>query len=147
MKFILTLCLCCWLCCSYSQQSSSKSDFGIIIGNVIEGESGKAVPEATVLLTRNNDSVLKRQQVTDKNGSFEFERIPFGVYRLSISSVSFATFVLDSISIRDERFDFNLGDIKLNKSIAELEEVIVYAEKPLIENKAERSLTMLVKAL
>ena len=43
---------------------------------------------------------------------------------------------LDSIFFRTERFDFNLNDLilKLKKS-ENLDEIIVYAEKPLIESK------------
>jgi hypothetical protein len=46
------------------------------------------------------------------------------------------TITLDSIFFRTERFDFNLNDLimKLKKS-ENLDEIIVYAEKPLIESK------------
>ena len=45
---------------------------------------------------------------------------------------SFTINTIDNINLRDERYDFNLGDIKMKASSASsLDEVIVYAEKPL----------------
>jgi hypothetical protein len=52
--------------------------------------------------------------------------------------VGFADLQIDSIYLREERYDFNLGDLKLNISGAASSEVIVYAEKPLIENKDDK---------
>jgi len=49
--------------------------------------------------------------------------------------VGFAKTNMDSIHIYAERVDINLGDIKLNTSASSLNDVIIYAEKPLIENK------------
>jgi len=107
---------------------------GIITGNVLEAETGKAVADATVTVKNLNDSTYNRSEISDKNGSFEMDKLPLGYYRLSVTSMGFSTMVLDSIYLRDERYDFNLGDLKLSRSSAQLTEVIVYAEKPLIEN-------------
>ncbi|HEX8334302.1 MAG TPA: carboxypeptidase-like regulatory domain-containing protein, partial [Segetibacter sp.] len=110
MKLLLAIFLCLFYLNSFSQNNTPKSDVGLIIGNVVEGETGKPVAGATVAISRYDDSLFRRQQATDKTGSFEIESIAFGIYRISISSVGFATFILDSINIRTERFDFNLGD-------------------------------------
>jgi len=116
-------------------QAQKNSDVGVIIGTVLEGNAGKAVAGASVSLVKLADTTKRRGDITDKNGNFAFENISFGYYRIEISSVGFATTSLDSIYLRAERYDFNLGDIKLNIASANLQEVIVYAEKPLIENK------------
>ena len=73
--------------------------------------------------------------ISDKNGSFDFQKLVFGYYRLTIKNLGFGSSTIDSIHIYAERFDINLGDIKLNESSSTLNEVIVYSEKPLIENK------------
>ena len=82
-----------------------------------------------------SDSSVKRNQLSLKDGEFIFDKLPFGYYRLQVTAVGYASLSLDSIYIRQERFDFDLNDIKLNKRSATLNEVVVYAEKPLIENK------------
>jgi ferric enterobactin receptor len=114
---------------------TKSSDVGMIVGSVVEYENSKAIAGATVLVSRMNDSTIRRTQLTDKNGNFDFENLPLGYYSLSVTTVGFSTAVIDSIYLREERYDFNLGDIKMNTASAQLQEVIVYAEKPLIENR------------
>jgi outer membrane receptor protein involved in Fe transport len=112
-----------------------KSDLGIIIGTTVDASSGKAVAYATITLQNLKDSTQKTSLASDKNGAFEMEKLPFGLYRLKVIATGYANVILDSIYLRAERYDFNLGDIKMNSSTSNLEEVVVYAEKPLIENK------------
>jgi hypothetical protein len=85
-----------------------------------------------------SDTVVTVQVVSDKNGAFECLNLSFGYYKLKASMVGYADLQIDSIYLREERYDFNLGDVKLNISGAASSEVIVYAEKPLIENKDDK---------
>lgn len=107
----------------------------MIAGNVLEAETGKPLPDATVALQLHVQTANFRTAVTDRNGNFEFDQLPAGVYRLVLSNMGFAGKTIDSIHIRDERYDFNLSDIRMTRSATQLQEVIVYAEKPLIENR------------
>lgn len=107
---------------------------GIIAGNVLD-EKGKAVKDATVELVPLADSLKKRSAVADKDGGFSFSNIAFGYYRVKISFVGFKPLTIDSINVRAERFDFGLNDLSLKAAGDALEEVIVYAEKPLIQSK------------
>jgi outer membrane receptor protein involved in Fe transport len=116
-----------------AQQDTTKP--GIIIGNVLDNDNAKAIAMATVTFLKIADSAFTKKMVTAKDGSFLFEQLPYGYYRLQISMVGYSNLSLDSIYIRAERFDFDLNDIKLHKKNNDLEEVIVYAEKPLIESK------------
>ena len=107
---------------------------GIIIGNILDGESAKPVIAASVQLTH-ADSALTRTAISAKDGAFLFESLPFGYYSLQVSAVGYTTLKLDSIYLRAERFDFDLNDVKLRKKTTQLEEVVIFVEKPLIENK------------
>ena len=118
-----------------SQPIKQKRYLGIIMGNVLESKSGKAIPSAYVTVQIMGDSIKTASAITDKNGAFEFQQLPLGYYRLSVAAMSYASMDLDSIFLREERYDFNLGDVKLNEASSTLIEVIVYSEKPLIENK------------
>ncbi|MBS1564626.1 MAG: outer membrane beta-barrel protein, partial [Bacteroidetes bacterium] len=108
---------------------------GIIAGNLID-EKSKAVASATVELVAYNDSIAPVSMTTDKDGAFVFNNLRFSLYRLKISYIGYKQLVLDSINVRAERSDFNLNDITLKQtSASDLNEVVVYAEKPLIESK------------
>ncbi len=135
MKYFLAVCFSLYLLPGVAQQTNTdKQDVGIIIGNVIDS-SGKAAAYANLTLYLLNDSIYRKTTIADKTGAFEFNNLRFGYYRLSVNSVGFAPLHIDSIYIRAERFDFNLGDLKLLQSSSQLADVIVYAEKPLIENR------------
>ena len=112
-----------------------RSSQGIIIGNVLDGDNSKAILGASVQLINIDSSGYTGNAVTVKDGAFLFERLPLGYYRLKITMTGFGDMTIDSIHIRAERFDFDMNDIKLSRKNALMSEVIVYAEKPLIESK------------
>ncbi|MEO7305949.1 MAG: TonB-dependent receptor [Ferruginibacter sp.] len=117
-----------------SAQNTSPSP-GLVIGTIIDADNSKAVTGATIRVASLSDSLYARTESSLNNGEFIFDKLPFGYYRLQISMSGYNKMVIDSIHIRQERFDFDLNDIRLNKNSALLTEVVVYAEKPLIENK------------
>lgn len=108
---------------------------GILTGNVLD-EKGKALEGATVQLISFADTAAVWSTLTDKNGYFSFQRLLFGYYKLRFSFVGFQALTIDSLHFRPERFDFSLNDVTLKaKNDKTLDEVIVYAEKPLIQSK------------
>jgi ferric enterobactin receptor len=108
-----------------AQKDSAKliANPGIIIGNVLDNENSKAIAAATVTLSKIADSLFTTTLITAKDGSFLFEQLPYGYYRLQISMVGYSNLRLDSIYLRAERYDFDLNDIKLNKKTTDLEAV------------------------
>lgn len=119
---------------AYAQLRAQQPAPGIIAGNILD-EKAKAVRDATVELVPLTDSAKKRSAVADKDGGFSFQGIGFGYYRLKISYIGFKQLAIDSIHVRAERYDFNLNDLILKPADAAMEEVVVYAEKPLIQSK------------
>jgi hypothetical protein len=119
---------------AYAQLRAQQPAPGIIAGNILD-EKSKAVRDATVELVPLADSAKKRSAVADKDGGFSFQGIGFGYYRLKISYIGFKQLTIDSIHVRAERYDFNLNDLTLKPADAVMEEVVVYAEKPLIQSK------------
>jgi hypothetical protein len=119
-----------------ASKSFSQNNPGIITGNLMDSTK-KALQGATVQLLPLADSLPKKTSLTDKDGGFTLTDIPFGYYKLQFSFVGFQSLILDSIWFRKERFDFNLNDIflKTKTSSENLDEVIVYAEKPLVQSK------------
>lgn len=113
----------------------TRTETGSITGNVLEARSGKALPFASIRITGLTDTTRSSAIVADKNGAFEIKKLLFGYYRLSIEVVGFAKTNMDSIRVHADRVDVFLGDVKLNDASGSLNEVIVYAEKPLIENR------------
>jgi hypothetical protein len=132
MRILLPLLACLFCFNAFGQANPS----GIIIGNVLD-EKKKALESATVQLSNLKDSLQIKTVLTNKDGAFELSGIPFGYYRLQISYIGFNTVTIDSIYLRPERYDFNLNDITLASSgnSSMMAQVIIYAEKPLIQSK------------
>jgi outer membrane receptor protein involved in Fe transport len=108
---------------------------GIIAGNILI-ENKKAAQGATVQLISVTDTAKRQTSIADNNGHFSFEQLGFDYYKLRISYTGMQVLVLDSIHLRSTRYDFNLNDITLKPhQHQDLPEVIIYAEKPLIESK------------
>lgn len=113
----------------------SKKELGTVIGSVLDAGTQKAIPGATVAIIPYTDSTKAIFFLVDKNGAFQFTQLPFGYYHLRITAVGFRSKQIDSIHLRSERYDFNLNDILLSNQSIEMTEIVVYAEKPLIESK------------
>jgi hypothetical protein len=107
---------------------------GIIAGNLLDSSNSNAIANASVQLNRIG-TVTKITSITDKNGEFSFDDLSFGYYSLNISFIGYASLRIDSINVRAERADFNLADIRLSTNLIDLQSVILYAEKPLIQSK------------
>ncbi|MDQ3682753.1 MAG: outer membrane beta-barrel protein [Bacteroidota bacterium] len=116
------------------QAHAQTGSLGVLIGDVLD-ERKKALEGATIQLISLQDSTQRKSTLTDKNGSFFFNNIPFGFHKIHISFVGLQSLTIDSVHFRAERFDFNLNDITLKAKTSEsLDEVVVYAEKPLIQS-------------
>jgi hypothetical protein len=118
-----------------SNSSREKPPSGFVGGNILDGKSGKPLPYANISLYVPGSSQQPVNVLSDKNGVFEFKKLPFGSYHLAIEMVGFVKLEMDSINLRPERNEFNLGDLLLKEAASQLNEVVVYSEKPLIENK------------
>ncbi len=114
---------------------SAEPATGLVIGSILDADNSKAIRDAGITIMLLSDTSLRATQLSNTNGEFILDKLRFGYYRLRVTAVGYSSIVIDSIHIRAERFDFDLNDIKLNKNAAMLNEVIVFAEKPLIENK------------
>lgn len=119
----------------FSALGQEKTIAGILVGNVMD-EKSNALSGASVQLISFTDTLNKKTLTTDKVGHFSFEGIRFGYYKLSITYIGLQPLTLDSIYFRTERYDFNLADIILKpRNTDNLEAVVIYAEKPLIQSK------------
>ena len=114
---------------------SSDSNPGILIGSILDADNSNAIADASVKLILISDSAVQKNQLSLKDGEFLFDKIAFGYYCLRIDAVGYSSRIIDSIHFREERFDFDLDDVRISKNSSLLSEVTVYAEKPLVESR------------
>src|SRR6478735_6435899 len=125
----------CWLLLFFFSYTALNAQQGTLTGTVLD-EKGAARESVTAQLISFSDSTKKLSSTTDKSGSFTIYNIPYGFYRLRLTYISLQAKTIDSLHFREERSDFNLADITLKpKQESSLQEIIIYAEKPLIQSK------------
>src|SRR5688572_24965041 len=116
----------------------AQSKNGYATGN-IRDINQKAILSATVTLLNAKDSSVNKLAVSDKQGSFEFDKIADGKYLVAITSTGLAkaysqVFELSSVNNR-----VDLGNFELTMVATELGGVTVASRRPLVENKIDRT--------
>lgn len=115
--------------------ASAQPGKGVIGGNLMDADNSKAIAGATITISLMNADSAGQSMVSSETGEFLFEGLANGYYSLQVKMSGYSALRFDSINIREERTDFNLPDIKMARSASDMESVVIYAEKPLIENK------------
>ena len=118
---------------SFILSSYVASAQGTLSGVVQDAKAG--VSFANVLLLNPADSSLVKGAVSDAEGSFKLDAAA-GNYLLRISSIGYQEYFA-VILINHEAQD--LGEITLIEDAEQLDEVVVVAEKPIFEQKIDRT--------
>ena len=132
MKLFLTP-LCVLLCVAVMAQTK----IGHITGTVTD-DTQKAIEGATVSLLKSKDAVLVKVAVTDKKGTYEFDKIAEGDYVLAITVAGFQKKTTPPFTINASKTSLTIDNIQMAPNAKSLGEVTVTGKRPLIENKIDR---------
>jgi outer membrane receptor protein involved in Fe transport len=118
--------------------SAKEFNNGTIKGSVVD-EKNAALPFATVILKNASDSSLYKGEITNENGTFEFNGVKEGNYFIEVKMVGYDNFVVPRFSINEANSAIDLGKMKVSNSSKTLGEVTVAVEKPFIERMVDRT--------
>ncbi len=107
-----------------------------ISGSFIESNK-EAVSFATIALMRVADSTLVKAVVSDESGRFAINGLTQGNYYVSATYMGFKNFKSNVINLTNE--NLNLNPYILEKQSADLAEVKMIAQRPLIEVLADKT--------
>lgn len=113
----------------------------IELKGVVKDSSNVAVEFANVVLTNQKNEIIKGT-ITDEKGEFSL-LVKKGAYKLSISFLGYKDWVKE-VTL-DDSYDFSV--IVLKESKNNLEEVIIKAEKRIIEKKVDRLIFNVSKSI
>lgn len=116
---------------------SQTAEKGSIRGKVIEEVGAMPIPFAVVSVFESGTEQPMITFQTDENGTFKFSNLKFGIYKLKVSYVGFSALFLNEIIVSKTDFDKNVGTLKLATEQNNLNEVVITAEKPVIEVGAD----------
>jgi iron complex outermembrane recepter protein len=109
------------------------------ISGQITDDKNKIVEFASVTLLKAKDSTLVKGALSDANGSFEFEKIPFGNYLVNISQMGYKKFYTPKFSIDADNPNVKLSNLILSEDSKQLSEIQVVAKKPFIEQQLDKT--------
>lgn len=107
------------------------------ITGTIQDNNGTGVPYATVVLL-DADSSLVKGEISNGDGIFMISTSKTGTFKLVASSVGYSNYTSESFSLEKGQSK-NFGTIKMSEDVEQLEEVVIEAEKPLFEQKIDRT--------
>ena len=110
---------------------------GKIQGKVLEKVDVPA-SFATVALIAAKDSSIIKGRVAEDNGTYIFEKVPFGKYKISVTHTGFKKKFSEEFQLSDSNIEVIMPEMTLQEDSKVLSEVIVKAQKPLIEQAGDR---------
>ncbi len=106
----------------------------MVVGQVLEKGTTEGLPYVSIVVKKEGEEII--EAVTDAEGQFVLEKIPYGNYTLELSFIGFETFV-KKITIDRKKMD--LGELFLQSHAAEtLGTVTKVGKKTTIVNKIDR---------
>lgn len=115
------------LACSFSLNAFAQK--GTLRGTIIDDETAEPIFGATIYIQSEGTGTT-----SDFDGKFELQ-LDSGEYTLRISYISYQTIEIEDVEI-DEGEITNLGNIRLNPAITELEGVVVTSSRVTISEAA-----------
>jgi iron complex outermembrane receptor protein len=104
-------------------------------GKVTDAE-GKPLNNVTISLVK--DSAIVKLAVTKDDGSYSFNNLKEGTYRVTASYVGYTAVKSAPFAVSGN--GVNVPELKLAKSTASLQNVTVTAQKPMVEMKADKTI-------
>lgn len=106
---------------------------GVVYGKVIDSETGTNLEYANVVVFKVKDSSMVSGSITDNRGNFRIDKLPFGNFYLKIQFIGYAPQVITGIKLNPKSPEHNAGTIKFTATSTSIGEVVVAAEKKMVE--------------
>ncbi len=139
MKNLFTLITLLSLATVLPAQDQSQKGNGKISGTVIDTKTNQPVEFATVALTDASGKTIDGT-IADAKGKFTISKIADGTYSLVISFIGYETITKNDLVIEGKKGDINVGTIKIGEEATQLGEVVVEAQKDLVEERVDRTI-------
>lgn len=105
----------------------------------VSGSSAQSIEAVTVELLDTATRKLVKTALTEKDGSYLFEKIKEGTYQLSFTATGYEKKLSDVFTVDNTIAEVKIGDIQLSTSAKSMTAVTVVATKPFIEQKIDKT--------
>ena len=119
---------------NYAQDRPASQNKVKVTGKVLEKVTKQPLEYATVTISLPNDTKVVAGGITNPKGEFEVAVDP-GIYDIKIEFISFKATEYKQRSVQENT---NLGTVNLSEDAAQLNEVVVRAERSTVEIKLDK---------
>ncbi|TXF87632.1 TonB-dependent receptor [Neolewinella aurantiaca] len=130
---------------AYAQQNQSSDTNGKVGGTLIDAETEEPIGFANVIIYTVSDSMITGT-TTDIDGKFLFENIAPGDYRVEMSFIGYDTENRE-VEISEIERVFSIGDVSLGTAGQDLDEVVVTAQRAVMELGLDRKVFNVEKSV
>jgi outer membrane receptor protein involved in Fe transport len=110
-----------------------------ISGVVLDADSKNPVEFATIALINASTGKPIDGTMADEKGRFTINKVGAGKYKLLVSFIGYQQKTLSEFAITSDNQDLDMGSITLASDAKRLDEVVITGEKPLVEEKIDRT--------
>jgi hypothetical protein len=112
-----------------------------IIKGTISDNNGTKLNSILITLVQSDGTTVIKTNLTENDGSFIFEELPFNTYLVSINSTEFESFTSNSVVLNEQNTIVELPNILLKKSeTIQLNEVKIAPKIPFVVQKVDRTI-------
>lgn len=111
----------------------------LYVTGVFQDTKEAPIPFASVLLLNSADSTLVKGQISDDTGHFSISISDPGKYLVSATSIGYKELFTEVFHLNKNNSPMDLGRLVTGEDVMELGEVVIQAEKPLFEQKIDRT--------
>ncbi len=108
------------------------------INGITKDETGTPLGGATVSLVRTTDTSIIKLAVTSKDGSYSFNGIKEGNYKITASFIGYKPVSSPGFNLNGS--SITIAELKLPKISGELSNVTVKSSRPMVEVKADKTI-------
>jgi outer membrane receptor protein involved in Fe transport len=122
------------------QRSMAPSSAGGgLRGKILDGTNNTPVEFTNIALYKFKDSSLVSAVSSTADGTFKFDFVPQGMYKMKVTFVGYKTNKIDSVKVVGFR-PTDIGTVNIFPNSTELDEVVVKGERNVIESRIDRKI-------
>ncbi len=125
----------------------SQGGPGKITGTLIDATTSQPIEYGNVVILRAKDSTMINGGISNPNGKFTIDQLPFGKYMVKIQFIGYNTKRIRDVLINQKKTTVDLGTIQLAVSAKNLKTVEVTAQKELMVNNLDKKVINVDKNL
>ncbi|AKD03845.1 TonB-dependent receptor [Pontibacter korlensis] len=110
-----------------------------ISGVILDAETKQPIEFATVALINLSTGKPIDGTMADDNGRFTLQKVTAGKYKLNVSFLGYQLQVVENVTVSSDNAEVNVGTVSLASDAKKLNEVVITGEKPLVEEKIDRT--------